>query len=80
VKEAMDLKDLVTAFRHRFYEGGQVTFAVASDRGLPMDDDIVGLNLADVVCWQVLGLANPEEEAALWADLKALPDEDDSTG
>jgi hypothetical protein len=76
VKEAMDLKELVTAFRQRFYASGQLSFAVASEGGLPTDYSIVGLNLADVVSWQVLGLSNPEEETALWAELEGLGPED----
>jgi hypothetical protein len=78
VKEAMDLKGLVDAFRHRFYAAGQLSFAVSSEGGLPTDYAIVGLNLADVVSWQVLGLSNPEEEAALWAELQSLGGDDEA--
>jgi hypothetical protein len=76
VKDAMNLKDLVDAFRHRFYAAGQLSFAVTSEGGLPTDYAILGLNLADVVSWQVLGLSNPEEEMALWGELQGLGDDE----
>ena len=77
VKDAMDLKNLVDAFRNRFYDDGQLSFAVESEDGPATDYAIVGLNLADVVRWQVLGLSNPEEQIALWTQLEGLAGEED---
>jgi hypothetical protein len=79
VKEAMRLAELVGYFRSAFSNQSVMAFATASERNAPTDFDIVGLNMADVVSWQVIGLDNPNQEAALWDELMPLDDEDDDS-
>lgn len=75
VKEAMRLAKLAELLRSAFRNSGRISLAVASpERDLPTDLDIVGINMADVVAWRVIGLDQPHQEAALWNDLDRLFD------
>jgi hypothetical protein len=77
VKEAMSLARLSDYFRRGFVEGKRIAFAAVSDDDRPSDLSIVGINLTDVVSWQVLGLSNLEHEAALWSELEGMLDTED---
>jgi hypothetical protein len=72
VKDAMRLEDLATGFRRTLGKPQAISFAAASEGNAPTDYDLVGLFMADAVSWQVFGLANPQQEAALWAELEGL--------
>lgn len=72
VKDAMPMEKLADYFRLGFASGRKIAFAAESEDGRPSDLNVVGVNLADVVSWQVSGLSNLEQETVLWAELDGL--------
>ena len=76
----MRLEKLANYFREGFREKRMIAFAAESEGGPPTDLSVVGINLSDVVSWQVLGVSNLEQEAALWADLQASWEDDQDDG
>jgi hypothetical protein len=75
VKEAMRLERLVDYFRASFREDRLMAFATASEASQEAHD-IVGLRVTDVVSWQVIGLTDSKQEAALLDALKSLEDDE----
>jgi hypothetical protein len=77
VKETMRLAELVDYFRSAFRNQTFMAFSTASEGNALTDFDVVGINLADVVAWWVIGLDQPHQESALWDELERLSDDND---
>ena len=74
----MRLAELVDYFRSAFRNQTFVAFATASEGNALTDFDVVGINLADVVSWRVIGLGQPHQESALWDELEGLSDDENT--
>jgi hypothetical protein len=75
LKDGMNLEELVERLARSTGAERSISFGAESESGASADYNFVGLAMAEVVPWEMIGMFDYEHGAALWAELNTLPEQ-----
>jgi hypothetical protein len=77
--EAFDLDNLVRLLTRLTGTSEMISFVVPAEKGMSAEFGFVGLRMAEVVSWEVKGMFDSTNGAAIWDELQALSQEERAT-